>query len=142
MENFDYYVSGAKVERQVPRFEAKLISAQGLETFSVNQALNNGPFILIFGDESSIVSQELDIPTYLVVRDDASKVSVKNTPIILDTNLAIAESFGVLNEKTGLFIPSMFGIKASGQLGFKLEGVDVNTLPTSLFKSLINSLNN
>lgn len=140
MEHFDYYVSGVKVGRQVPRFEAVLISENGQETFSVNQALNEGPFILIFGDINEVLDFKLEIPVYFVVRDEASKIESKGRSIIADTSLEIAESFGVLNEKSGLLIPSVFGIKASGQLGFKVEGIDLKNVSESLLNPLVKPL--
>ncbi len=140
MEPFDYYVSGAKIGRQVPRFEAPLVSLKGHHHFSVNDALNEGAFILIFGDLDPTTFKS-EIPIYHVVREEVKKIKPNLFPVIADTSLEIAESFGVLNEKTGLFIPSIFGIKASGQLGFKLEGLDLKALDQSLFKTLIKSLN-
>ncbi len=140
IEAFDYYVSGVKVGRQVPRFECPLIGGD-VDTFNLNHALEKGPFILIFleGDET-IPSLKLDMPIYGVSRERFEAVTPQAVPVLVDTSLAIAESFGVLNEFTGRFIPSIFGISASGACAFKLEGVKVSTLNLNALKPVLSAL--
>ena len=141
METYDYYVSGIKIAHQVPRFDAPCLLKGDITTFSVNHALSEGPFILIFSDRADLqVSLEFPVPVYLVVRDEISTLQPGGLPVIADTALNIAESFGVLNEKTGLFIPSVFGVKASGQLAFKLEGIPLASLSNQVLEPMIKTL--
>ncbi len=141
MEPFDYYVSGAKVHRQVPRFKADLVTKAGPASFDVNHALNDGPFVLIFTDQAShLLNWDLPFNAYIVVRETPENIKPGKLPVISDASLTVAESFGVLNEKTGRFIPSVFGIKASGQLGFKLEGIALEDLTEALIKPVLETL--
>ena len=141
MEPFDYYVSGVKILRQIPRFKADLVTLNGPASFDVNHALNEGPFVLIFTDQAShSLNWDLPMNAYIVVRETPENITPSQIPVISDATLTVAESFGVLNEKTGRFIPSVFGIKASGQLGFKLEGIALEALTDALIEPALESL--
>jgi hypothetical protein len=141
MEPFDYYVSGVKILRQIPRFKADLVTLNGPTSFDVNHALNEGPFVLIFTDQAShSLNWDLPMNAYIVVRETPENITPSQIPVISDATLTVAESFGVLNEKTGRFIPSVFGIKASGQLGFKLEGIALEALTDALIEPALESL--
>jgi hypothetical protein len=141
MEPFDYYVSGVKILRQIPRFKADLVTLKGPQSFDVNHALNEGPFVLIFTDQAShSIKWDLPVNAYIVVRETPENITPSQIPVISDATLTVAESFGVLNEKTGRFIPSVFGVKASGQLGFKLEGIALESLTDALIKPALESL--
>jgi len=141
MEPFDYYVSGVKILRQIPRFKADLVTLNGPASFDVNHALNEGPFVLIFTDQAShSLNWDLPMNAYIVVRETPENITPSQIPVISDATLTVAESFGVLNDKTGRFIPSVFGIKASGQLGFKLEGIALEALTDALIEPALESL--
>lgn len=124
MLTFDYYVSGIKLNHQVPRFETPAL-IEGKETsVKLNDWLQTHPLtVLIFNElsEKSILLNSDAIKGALIAyvsklpMDVLKSLKLKAGIILSDEALELCESYGALDERTGKIMPTLVAIGASGQ---------------------------
>lgn len=134
MEPFDYYVSGVKINHQVPRFEARAIMDGNLIDFNLNDWFGKKPLtILVFFDQlledSSVIqaSKDENFQLIYIALDDINvlkKSSIKEGVVISDKTHQISNLYGVLDEHTHALYNSLILIKNTGQLKAVLSGLN------------------
>lgn len=123
MQTFDYYVSGIKLNHQVPRFETAALQAHQATTVKLNDWLQTYPLtVLIFAElrgESALLKPDAMEGVQLAYvsklpLDILKTLNQKDAIILSDESLSVSESYGALDERTGKIIPSLVVIGASG----------------------------
>ena len=138
IDHYDYYVSGIKINTQVPRFEATFIDAKTPVTQTLDRILNDyeGCFIAFYPSEfAPDLKPFLDrfntlaqaFPTLYCVAIGPNPPPVLEAYLatqepfaalhfVANANRQIGEAYGILNEALGQFEPALFYVRKSGLL--------------------------
>lgn len=138
IDHYDYYVSGIKINTQVPRFEATFIATHTRVTQTLDRILNDyeGCFIAFYPSEFTA-----ELPAFLARFEAcaqgyptvyfvaigpnpspvleaylASQPAYPSVHFVANANRQIGEAYGILNETAGQFEPALFFVRKSGLL--------------------------
>jgi len=133
MEPFDYYVSGIKINHQVPRFEKEAYENGEIQTFNLNDALEKSDYVALVFIEGILnkkacikASPGPSLTLVYVSLEDISMIQ-KNGPkdalIVSDKTHQLSALYGVLDEHTHQIYNTVAVIKNTGQLSLLLSGL-------------------